>query len=73
MCTNFFSAPGRTEISGNHTDHPLEIDLNDLEVRPEEMNATKPLVRGVAAAFQQRGADFKESTGGCSTCTIVTN
>ena len=84
-----FSAPGRTEISGNHTDHqhgcvlaaavdlettaevtlrpdsiirvasegyaPVEIDLNDLSVHAEEKNTTAALVRGVAAAFTQRG------------------
>ena len=90
---NLFSAPGRTEISGNHTDHqhgcvlaaavnletvaevivlddpviiihsegyfPVEISLNDLDVHPEEMNTTKALVRGVASAFRQRGAELK--------------
>ena len=89
----FFSAPGRTEISGNHTDHqhgcvlaaavnletvaevivlddpviiihsegyaPVEINLNDLNVHPEEANTTKALVHGVAAAFRQRGAELK--------------
>ena len=84
-----YSAPGRTEISGNHTDHqhgcvlaaavnletvaevlPLDqdiilvisegypsfyVDLNDLEVHPEEKNTTAALVRGVAAAFAHRG------------------
>ena len=88
-----FSAPGRTEISGNHTDHqhgcvlaaavnletvaevivlddpviiihsegyaPVEINLNDLNVHLEEANTTKALVRGVAAAFRQRGAELK--------------
>ena len=92
MSTYFFSAPGRTEISGNHTDHQhgcvlaaavnletvaevivlddptiiihsegypsVEISLNDLEVHPEEANTTKALVRGVAAAFAQRGASL---------------
>ena len=86
----FFSAPGRTEISGNHTDHQhgcvlaaavnlvtvaevtlnhsclirvqsegypaLEVDLNDLSVHEEEKNTTAALIRGVAAAFSQRGA-----------------
>ena len=86
----YFSAPGRTEISGNHTDHqhgcvlagavdletvaevtlngtdvicvcsegyaPVEIDLNDLSIREEETNTTAALIRGVAAAFVQRGA-----------------
>lgn len=85
-----FSAPGRTEISGNHTDHqhgcvlaaavnmkttaeveltaepvicvcsegydPVVIDLRCLEPNPNEKNTTAALVRGVAAAFQHRGA-----------------
>ena len=85
-----FSAPGRTEISGNHTDHQcgcvlaaavdletvadvrlngtnvirvqsqgypdIAVDLNDLSVREEEKNTTAALIRGVAAAFVQRGA-----------------
>ena len=91
--TYLFSAPGRAEISGNHTDHQhgcvlaaavdlettaevivlndptiiiysegypsVQINLNDLEVHPEERNTTKALVRGVAAAFHQRGAKLK--------------
>ena len=86
----YFSAPGRTEISGNHTDHQhgcvlaaavnlvtvaevtlnhsglirvqsegypaLEVELNDLSVHEEEKNTTAALIRGVAAAFSQRGA-----------------
>lgn len=85
-----FSAPGRTEISGNHTDHQhgcvlaaaidletvadvalndenkivvksegypcISIDLSDLSVHEAEKNTTAALVRGVAAAFVQRGA-----------------
>jgi galactokinase len=85
-----FSAPGRTEISGNHTDHQhgcvlaaavnlvtvaevnlnhsnliriqsegypiVEVVLNDLSIHEEEKNTTAALVRGVAAAFSQRGA-----------------
>ena len=85
-----FSAPGRTEIGGNHTDHqhgrvlaaavdleteaevvlnqtdrirvhsegypPFEVDLTDLSVHPEEQGTSAALVRGVAAAFTQRGA-----------------
>ena len=84
-----FSAPGRTEISGNHTDHqhgcvlaaavnlkttakvalndtglicvqsegyaPVTVDLADLSIHPEEINTTAALIRGVAAAFSQRG------------------
>lgn len=89
----FFSAPGRTEIGGNHVDHqhgcvlagavnlqteadvtlndsdiirvdsegfpPVEIDLKDLSVREEEKNTTAALVRGVAAAFRQRGCELR--------------
>ena len=84
-----FSAPGRTEIGGNHTDHqhgcviaaavdmtttaevtlngtnvirvdsegyrPVEIDLGDLNAKESERNTTAALIRGVAAAFAQRG------------------
>ena len=83
------SAPGRTEIGGNHTDHnhgrvlaasvnldalcavsarddlkvrfhsegydPIEMDLEDLDVRPEENGTTKALIRGVAAGMKQAG------------------
>ena len=83
------SAPGRTEIGGNHTDHnngrvlaasinldalcaassrddlkvcfhsegydPIEMDLTDLSVHPEETGTTKGLVRGVAYGMKQAG------------------
>ena len=83
------SAPGRTEIGGNHTDHnhgrvlaaavnldalcaasprndtavhfhsegydPVEIDLSDLSVRPEEKGTTAALIRGVAAGMKEAG------------------
>ena len=83
------SAPGRTEIGGNHTDHnhgrvlaaavnldtlcavspredlnvvfhsegydPVEIDLTDLSVKPEEKGTTAALIRGVAAGMKQAG------------------
>lgn len=86
---SLFSAPGRTEIGGNHTDHqhgrvlaasvdmdmiaavsPIEeheirvqsegypmcrISLDDLAVKEEEKNSTNALIRGVAAAFAERG------------------
>lgn len=88
-----FSAPGRTEIGGNHTDHQhgcvlaaavnletvadvvlngtnciciksegypeFSVCLDDLQVHAEEMNTTAALVRGVAAAFRQRGAQLQ--------------
>ena len=84
-----FSAPGRTEIGGNHTDHqhgrvlagsvdldiiaavapngervvrlqsegfPMDVvDLDDLEVRPEEYNRSASILRGIAAWFARRG------------------
>ena len=87
--TYHFSAPGRTEIGGNHTDHqhgcvlaaavdmtttaevtlngtnticvnsegykPVELSLSDLAVKESEKNTTTALIRGVAAAFAQRG------------------
>lgn len=89
----FFSAPGRTEISGNQVDHqngcvlagsvnlqtvaevslndsnmirvdsegypPVQVDLTDLSVREAEKNTTAALVRGVAAAFRQRGCQLQ--------------
>ena len=88
--TYIFSAPGRTELGGNHTDHqrgcvlaaavelettaevtlngtdtirvfsegyaPVEVRLDDLQVHSGEENTTAALVRGVAAAFAERGA-----------------
>ena len=85
----YFSAPGRTELSGNHTDHqqgrvlagavnldmqaavrengtdtirilsqgyPMSVvELNQLTPKPEEINATPALIRGVAARFVQLG------------------
>jgi len=88
-----FSAPGRTEIGGNHTDHQhgcvlaaavdlqtvaevimngtrqirvysegypaVFVNINQLEVREEEKCTTAALVRGVAAAFSQRGAKLQ--------------
>ena len=90
--TAFYSAPGRTELGGNHTDHQhgrvlaaavdldilaavsktdngllrvhsegyatVEIDLRDLTPRPEEVNTTAALLRGVAARFAELGCDF---------------
>ena len=88
-----FSAPGRTEIGGNHTDHQhgcvlaaavdletlaevtlnetdcirvrsqgypdVVVELKDLSVREDEKNTTAALVRGVAAAFVDRGAKLQ--------------
>lgn len=86
---NAFSAPGRTEVGGNHTDHnhgcvlaagvDLDaiavagkndenivrvksegykmdvVDLSELGVMPDERNKSAALVRGVCAAFKNRG------------------
>ena len=88
-----FSAPGRAEIGGNHTDHqhgcvlaaavnletvaevaynhsdfirvrsegysPVEVNLNDLSVHDGEKNTSAALIRGVAAAFAQKGAKLQ--------------
>ena len=87
-----FSAPGRTELGGNHTDHqrgcvlaaavdlettadvvlngtdsirifsegyaPVEVALDQLQVQSGEENTTAALVRGVASAFAERGAEL---------------
>ncbi|MBO8436430.1 MAG: galactokinase [Spirochaetes bacterium] len=84
-----FSAAGRTEIGGNHTDHNLgkviggsvnldtigavtkrsdnrviiasegfpvvDVDISDLSVKDGEKNGTDSLVRGIAAAYKDRG------------------
>lgn len=84
-----FSAPGRTEIGGNHTDHqhgcvlagsvdldviavvsandeniirirsegfPMDIvELNNLSVVMEEKGKSASLIRGVCAAFKNKG------------------
>ncbi len=89
----YFSAPGRTEIGGNHTDHqrgrvlagavnldtvsatrlngtsvirvlsegyPIcQVDITNLEPRPEEVNTTMALIRGVAARFAQLGCQVE--------------
>ena len=86
----YAAAPGRTELSGNHTDHQhgrvlaaaidlateavlkkngtdmirvysegfgmSEIDINDLDVRPEEKNTTISLIRGIAAYYAGAGS-----------------
>ena len=86
---SLFTAPGRTEMGGNHTDHQLGkvlagsvsldmiacagpngtdtiriaqegygeivVDVNDLEVHPEEAGKSPALVRGVARALADRG------------------
>lgn len=90
-CTpdRYFSAPGRTEIGGNHTDHqrgrvlaaavnldtiaavrengmntirilskgyPMsEVNISELTPVESEINSTPALIRGVAAAFADRG------------------
>ena len=84
-----FSAPGRTEIGGNHTDHqhgrvlagsvdldviaavapngerviriqsegfPMDVvELDDLEIHPEEYNTSLSIIRGIAAWFHRQG------------------
>ncbi len=98
----FFSAPGRTEICGNHTDHnkgkvmaasvnldvvaaaakssddivkvkSIEydkidiIDLNDLTPHEDEFGKSKGLIRGVCAAFKERGYNI----GGFDAATMT--
>ena len=87
-----FSASGRTEIGGNHTDHqhgcvlaaavnldvialvsftddgfiridsegyePDEIDLSDLAPRESERGTSAAIIRGIAAAFAEKGVEI---------------
>lgn len=88
--THLFSAPGRTELGGNHTDHNLgkvlcaavgkdalaavstndeqvvriwsegfagcfEVDIQDLNIHPEEAGTTNSLIRGVLAGIVAAG------------------
>ena len=84
-----FSAPGRTEIGGNHTDHQHglvlagsvdldviavvsandsdivriksagyrmdEININELDIKSDEVGKARSLIRGVLAAFKKNG------------------
>ena len=84
-----FQTPGRTELSGNHTDHqkgmvlcaavdltmkawvssngrpvinihsegyePFTIDMNDIDVHPEEYGTPASIVRGVISQFVRMG------------------
>lgn len=84
-----FSAPGRTELGGNHTDHqggwalagsvdmdtlacaapsdgsiirlhsaghdPVELDVGETSVHPDERSRSSALVRGTAARLGARG------------------
>lgn len=86
---SIFSAPGRTEICGNHTDHQqgcvlaaavnldaiavvafhnenvirlqsvgyeqVLIELDNLDIHPEEEGTTKSLIRGMVAKYNDMG------------------
>ncbi len=100
----YFSAPGRTEIGGNHTDHqrgrvlaaavnldtvaavrpngtdeirilskgyPMSV-VNVRELIPveEEINTTPALIRGVAAAFVQRGCKVEGFDAYCESTVL---
>lgn len=92
-CLELFSAPGRTEIGGNHTDHQhgcvlagsvnLDviaavslngeniiriksknydmdvIDIDDLEIHPEQYDKAIALIRGVLRKFKDMGYEPK--------------
>jgi galactokinase len=93
---HIFTAAGRTELGGNHTDHnrgkvlaasiqmdqvaiaaprndkwvfyrstgypDVIVNLENLDVRPEEKGTTEALVRGIAAEFEKRGVPVKGFT-----------
>ena len=86
---SLFSAPGRTELCGNHTDHQRgcvlaasvtldtiaivskrndskiviysegygedNVDISDLDIKPDEVNNSQALIRGCAAGFAHEG------------------
>ena len=100
-----FSAAGRTEIAGNHTDHnlglvigasinldtiaavslrdddtvilhsegfpPCSISLDDLSVKETERNTTASLLRGIAAAFRERGSEVRGWEANISSSVVV--
>ena len=100
----YFSAPGRTEIGGNHTDHqrgrvlaaavnldtlaavrvngsgtirilsegyPMSVvELSSLEPKPEEVNSTPALIRGVAARFAQLGCPVQGFDAYCTSTVL---
>ena len=103
--TALFSAPGRTEVGGNHTDHqhgrvlaaavdldilaaaapndtgvirvqsqgyaPIVVDLRELTPRPEEVNTSAALIRGVAARMVEQGCSLEgRGLDVCMTSTV---
>ena len=103
--TALFSAPGRTEVGGNHTDHqhgrvlaaavdldilaaaapndtgvirvqsqgyaPIVVDLRELTPRPEEVNTSAALIRGVAARMIELGCSLEgRGLDVCMTSTV---
>ena len=103
--TALFSAPGRTEVGGNHTDHqhgrvlaaavdldilaaaapndtgvirvqsqgyaPIVVDLRELTPRPEEVNTSAALIRGVAARMVELGCSLEgRGLDVCMTSTV---
>lgn len=100
----YFSAPGRTEIGGNHTDHqrgrvlaaavnldtraavrvnstktirilskgyPMcSVCLDDLTPRPDEINTTPALIRGVAARFRELGCPVSGFDAYCESTVL---
>lgn len=89
----FYSAPGRTELSGNHTDHQhgkvlaaainldnraavnynnsnriiiksanypvMNISLDDLNMKDDEVGTSASLIRGIVYRFMQLGYEVK--------------
>ena len=63
---SIFSAPGRSEVGGNHTDHQhgqvlaasinlITIDASDLSLVESEKETTTALIKGVAAGLKEHG------------------
>lgn len=92
-----YSAPGRSEIGGNHTDHQhgkvlaaaidldmicvvsfqedgivqlsskgyeiKPVDINDLNVHPEQFGTSESLIRGIAKRFSELGKNISGFKG----------
>lgn len=72
-----FSAPGRTELGGNHTDHQrghvlaASINLDELEPVTDQKPTAAELIRGAAAWFQQYGCPLDTGFDAYTTSQVM--
>ena len=61
--TRFFSAPGRTEVSGNHTDHNYGLVLAaavDLDVLAAVVPTNEPIIKVLSQGFPEDIVDISD-------------